>query len=287
MVRLLAHELRSRVKGVVGWGIGLIAFGAVYISVYPQVIQSIGNIGDLPLYEALGMSFKGFESYIASVVINFLPILLGIYAIIAGTGILAGEEDDGTLELVMAQPVSRFQVVTAKAISLAVALILILLVAAIADSLIFAAVRQQSKTTLQAGRLFLVVFSAWPITLATAMMSLFFGAFFPRRRVASTVAAVVLIASYFAKSLSGTVPSLQRVRFLSLFNYFNSTVTVFTNGVRARDVIVLILTALVFYVIACISFYARNVGVGEWPWCGGPRQAWSGQSGEKEAMNGK
>jgi hypothetical protein len=40
-------------------------------------------------------------------VINIVPILLAIYALIDGTGTLAGQEDDGKLELIVAWPWQR------------------------------------------------------------------------------------------------------------------------------------------------------------------------------------
>jgi len=266
MNRLLLHELRFRVRGMIGWGIGMVAFGAVYINVYPEVAKQMGALPDLPLYEVLGMSFVDIESYIASVILNFLPILLGIYGIVTGTKTLAGEEDEGTLELIMAQPLSRFQIVTAKSISLAVAIFVILVAAAAADAVFFASVREQSNATLEPVQLFFVVFSAWPISVAIAMMSLFLGSFLPKRRTASVVAAVVVIASYFGKTLSGMVPSLKGVRFLSLFAHFDSTAAVFYDGVKARDIIVLLSLAFVFYGLTLLSFQARNVTVGAWPW---------------------
>ncbi len=266
MYRLLRVELRARTKGMIGWSLGLIVFGAVYITVYPEVAKQMGDLGSLPIYEVLGMNFVNFESYIASVVINFLPILLGIYAIITSTGTLAGEEDQGTLELVMAQPVSRSAILSAKAISIGVAILVVLLFAASADALLYAAVKASGNADVSPWRLFFVVFSAWPITMAIAMIGLFFSAFVPKRRTAAMIAGVILVISYFGETLSGMVHSLEGVRFLSIFNYFDSTAAVFRDGVKAVDVIVLLAIALLFFCLALLSFNARNVSTSTWAW---------------------
>jgi hypothetical protein len=79
------------------------------------------------------------------------------------------------------------------------------------------------------------------------------------------VAAVVLIASYFGETLAGMVPSLERMKLVSLFTWFDSTAAVFTDGVQAKDLVVLLAVTLAFYGLAVASFAARDVTVGAWP----------------------
>ena len=49
-----------------------------------------------------------------------MPILLGVYMMTAATGTMGGEDDNGTLELVVAMPLPRWQIVMMKAIALIV-----------------------------------------------------------------------------------------------------------------------------------------------------------------------
>ena len=266
MLSLLVHELRSRWRGIVGWGIGLTLFGTMYITVWPQAGEQMAGLADLPIYEAMGVNLGSFEGYIASVVVLFLPLLLGIYAIITGTKTLAGEEDDGTLELILARPLGRWQIVTAKGLAISIALIMILLVAGLGNAAALAGIKTSFETAFMPMELFCVVLTGWPITMAFAMISLFLGAFTPSRRIASIVATVILIASYFGENIAGMVESLDGIRPFSLFTYFDSSATVFKEGVAASDVLVLLGVAAVFFALAVISFQQRNVTVGAWPW---------------------
>ena len=81
---------------------------------------------DLAIYQAMGMSFGTFEGCIASTVTNLVPLSCCIYAVINGTGTLAGEEDNGRLELIVALPIPRWQIVAVKALALGIALFVIL-----------------------------------------------------------------------------------------------------------------------------------------------------------------
>lgn len=266
MLSLLAHELRSRWKAVVGWGIGLILFGAMYITVFPEVAEQMADMGDLSLYQAMGISMATFEGYVGSVIILFVPLLLGIYAIITGTKTLAGEEDGGTLELIMARPLSRWQIVSVKAFAIGTALIVILLVAGLGNAAVLAAIKKGYETTLMPMNIFSAILTGWPITMAFAMIALFLGAFVPSRRIASMIATVVLIASYFGENIANMVHSLEGIKAYSLFTYFDSSATVFTDGAEASDVLILLGVAVVFFALTLISFQRRNVTVGAWPW---------------------
>jgi len=266
MIGLLVHELKARWRSVLGWTLGLVVLGVTYIAVYPGAGDVMADLADLEIYEALGISMTTFDGYIASVIVQYVPVLLGIYAILVGTRTLAGEEDEGTLELVLAQPIRRWQIVAVKTFSIAVAMALIVVLAGLGCAAIFQAYRSQIDTAVMPMQLFAAVLSGWPICMAFAMISLFLSAFLPSRRLASMVAAVVFIASYFGETLTGMVSSLEAIEPFSLFYYFDSSPNVFTEGVRAGDVGILLGVAALFFLLAVLSFSRRNVTVGAWPW---------------------
>jgi len=266
MLSLLKHELLSRWRAMLGWGVGLALFGAMYISIYPQVSEQMAQISDLAIYEAMGIEMTTFEGYIASVVLSYVALLLGIYAIVTSTKTLAGEEDAGTLELVMAQPLSRWQIVAMKTAGIAVAMFAALVVAAIGDAIVLQAIRSTTSVNVTPLELGLAVIGAWPITMAFVTFGIFLGAFLPSRRIAAIVATVVFVASFFAEGISGMTESLKPIKPFSLFAYFDSTATTFTEGVAVSDVAVLLIVALVFFVLALIGFQRRDVTVGAWPW---------------------
>lgn len=266
MLKILIHELRLRIKATIGWGIGLILFGALYISVFPEVEEAMATIADIPIYEAMGMSLGSFEEYIGSVVLQFLPILLGVFGVMTGTRIFIGEEDDGTLELILAQPVSRIQIVLAKVISIGVSLFAILVIAGAGDAVILAGIKNSVDASVNPGELFAAVLAGWPISMAIASVSVFLSTFVPKRRIASMTATVLLIASYFGMTLTGMVSSLEKVRFLSIFTYYDTSLRAFTDGQSFGDVATLIGIIVVFVGGALLSFNHRNVTVGQWPW---------------------
>jgi ABC-2 type transport system permease protein len=107
---LLLHELRVRRGAIVGWALGLGLFLSLYTTIYrflPAEVREM-DVRALAFLNSLGIqTFATFEGFILGTAFNFGPLLVGLFGVIIGVGALAGEEDEGTLELLAALPVSR------------------------------------------------------------------------------------------------------------------------------------------------------------------------------------
>ncbi len=229
-------------------------------------MEAFEEILELPLYQAFGMSLTDLESYIASTVILLVPILITIYAIINATGTLAGEEDDGKLELIVTLRIPRWQIVATKATAVGIALFLILLIVASLAAVTFAAIESQITTVISPGTIFWGLIYAWPIVMAMAMIALFFGAFSPSRRIAALFSTAVFLVSYFGSNIAGILESLEPVQPFFLFHYYDATSNLLINGADASDIIILLVVALIAFLLAVLFFQWRNITVGAWPW---------------------
>ena len=269
MFNLLLHELRVRRGAIICWGIGLILFVLIYLPVYPSMQEQLQafDIESIAIYQAMGISsMNTLEGYASSTIVQFIPILLSIYALINGTATLAGEEDNGTLELMIAMPLARWQIMTVKAVAMVIATLLIALLAALGAVGVFLAIEGQIETTMTAIDLFWAVMSGWPLALALMMISFFLGAYLPSRRIASVVATLVFIISYFGNSVANLTDQLEPLRPLFIFSYLNTSPQIFTEGVNGGDLAVLLGVSVIFFLLALVSFQRRNITVGAWPW---------------------
>ena len=270
MFKLLLAEIRNRRTAIIGWALGIAIFVGYVIVLYPEFAEPLQNFNleDIAIYEVLGDfgdigSFKGF---ITAEVFTFLPLLLAIYAIVNGTGTLAGEEDNGTLEPLLALPLPRWQVVTSKALALAIALLLILVIVGLASAFAFSTLPGDLDTGgVDGSNLMIATLGTWPLLLFFAMLSLFLAALLPNRRYASMTATIILVVSFFGNNLSGLVAWLQDMQFLFAFNYYNPS-ELLTDGLNVENTLLLLAASLIFLGLALLSFQRRNVTVGAWPW---------------------
>lgn len=269
MFSLLVQELRLRRNAIIGWGLGLSFFPVVYLGIYPAFAEEMKNLQslmDLPIYQAMGMTMASFEGFVASTVLNIVSILLCIYAVMTGVNTLAGEEENGRLELIVALPIPRWQITTVKAIAISIALFLILVIVGAASAFTFMAIESQVETAVTSLDLFLSLLAAWPVATAVGLISLFLGVFCPTRRIAAVIAGVIVAVGYFGSNLAGMVPSLEKTQTLFLFYYYDATADALVNGQNISHLFVLLIVALAAYVLAVYFFQKRNLTVGEWPW---------------------
>ena len=124
MFRLLVQEMKFRRNAIIGWGLGLCFFPIVYIGIYPQLPtkwrawrtwRSIRH----------GCDLGTFADWVGSILVLFVPLLVSVFAMINGTGTLAGEEEDGRLEMIVTLPLPRWKIVTAKAMALSISTFII------------------------------------------------------------------------------------------------------------------------------------------------------------------
>jgi ABC-2 type transport system permease protein len=260
------QELRFRRNLILGWGLGLCFFPIVYLGVYPQVAEEMAGLADLEIYQAMGVSVGTFEDWVGSILILFVPLLLAIFAVINGTGTLAGEEEDGRLEMIVTLPLPRWKILTAKAIALSITTFIILLIVSVVSVVVFLGIESQIETDVTAMQVSLGLLSTWPLAFAVAMLSMFLATFCSRRRIGSMIAAVIIVVSYFGNNLGNQVSTLDSVRPLFLFNYLDYSGKAITEGQQAGDILVLIGIGLVAFILALFFFQRRKLTVGAWPW---------------------
>jgi beta-exotoxin I transport system permease protein len=266
MFNLLKHELTSRWVAILGWGIGLTAYAAMYITIYPEMASEMQSLANISIYKAMGFDLASFAGYIAGVVVQLIPLILGIFVIMSSTGTLAGEEDNGTLELVVAMPLPRWQIVAMKAAALSIVLLLILMIVGASSAMILNMVSQSTEVDATPIQLFVALLGAYPMLLAFFSIGLFLGSIMPSRRLATSVMVFVYIGSYVANSVANIVESMAWLKTISLFSYVDSTVSVFTDGLNVGNMLLLLIISAIFFGLAAFSFQSRNITVGEWPW---------------------
>lgn len=126
-MRLVRSELQVRAKATLGWVVGIVALVLMIMAFYPAVkkLPSLDAI-----YSNLPRAFQGLlggadlvspAGYLRTQLFAFfLPAVLLILGMGRGASTLAGEEEDRTLDLLLAQPVSRVRLYVEKAIAIVV-----------------------------------------------------------------------------------------------------------------------------------------------------------------------
>lgn len=238
-------------------GLATLAFFVLYI--YPSF--SSANEG---LFEGLtGPAAKAIlgsenpgtpEGFLNVQLFSFLPLFLAIFLIIAASAAIAGEEGDKTLGVLMARPISRWRVLTEKALAIGVGLVLITLAMA-AGSVAGALVAGVDIDLLEMA---LAIIAAIPWGLFVLGFGLFCSAIVKSRMWAALLATGVVVAAYMFNSLTEFVTSLVTYnRFLPMYYYnWGDPLIAPLNWIH---IAVLTGSGIVFYLLAMLAFERREI----------------------------
>jgi len=131
-IALIGVELRLSMYGILAWAGGLVLYAAAIVWIYPTVSEVAGMgeyleampeqfrelAGVTDLTQALdAQGFFTFEGFLSTEYMGWFPVLLGIYAIISGVGIVAKDAERGTLDIILAQPIHRYGLLLTRAIT--------------------------------------------------------------------------------------------------------------------------------------------------------------------------
>jgi len=240
------------------YGIGLAAMAALIVFIYPSYKD---QLADFEIPEAL-QGFIGDVDYgtptgfVSAEFFSWLPIITAIFAIMAGTSALAGEEANGTLELVLAQPLSRRRLALLKMAAFAAggALIAGLTCLGWAVSLPFV------DMDVPLGRLVLATFNLLPITLVLGFAAMWLGVALPNGRTATGLITAVAVVSYFLNYLASVVAALEPIAPLSVFYYYDGA-SILDSGLDWPRTLLLVGLCAAFALATLISFERRDIGV--------------------------
>ena len=122
-----SKSLRDYRVAILSWGIGLGLFVAIdFAESTPTTIAAFGSLA--PLFRFLGDPYaiqtpEGFITY--RIMEVFVPLAISFWPILAGARLVRGEEERGTIDVLLATPQSRMRLLLSKVGALLIALLLI------------------------------------------------------------------------------------------------------------------------------------------------------------------
>jgi ABC-2 type transport system permease protein len=254
---VLKKTLRDLRWQVFWYGLGQALMAALVIYIFPSYRE---QFADFEIPEAL----RGFigeadytspEGFVSAEFYSFIPLLGVIFAIMAGTSALAGEEAGGTLDLLLSQPISRRALALQKIAGFALSALLITGITYIGwlVSVPFVDI-EISYLDLLSATLRLI-----PITLAFGFIAMWLAAVLPDRRQATGLVTAFAVVSYFLSYLATIVEAMAPLRWGSLFFYHDGT-----NALNAPDpakLAVIFVTIVAFAALTLFAFEKREIGV--------------------------
>lgn len=258
-------SLRDQRKPLLWWSLGLIAIAILTMLFYPSVSEA-PELDDLveKMPEALRRAFIGEiadltspEGYLNSqLYVFFAPVLFLFFTIGRGSWAIAGEEQRGTLDLLLSYPVMRWRVVVDKFLAMTVAtlgLVVALWLGTVAGIVMVGmeiSLLRVAEVTLSAGLL----------GMAFGSLAMMMGCATGKRSLSIGVTSAVAVLAYFWNALAPSVDALEPFRVVSPFYYYSSADPL-SNGLDPGHVAVLSGIAVVLLALGLFAFRRRDLAV--------------------------
>lgn len=248
---------------VLGWA----AFSAIWPAMYVGLYPSIGALGELQ--QMMDKFPPGIREFFASSELNlgspegFLnmelftfvaPLLILAYTVVVAGSATAGEEERGTMDLLLANPVPRWRIIIEKSAAFVIGTAVIGMGMWIGAAIgaVGADVKLDLWLVAQA------LGSVLLLGLALGGLALALGALTGRRWLAAGISLMVAIAGFFLNGLGALVEWLGPWRPISPFYHYIANDPL-SNGLDAGHALVLVAWAVIGGIVAVIAFERRDL----------------------------
>lgn len=260
---VLGKSLWDQRRGILMWAVAIAGVGVLYAAFWPLMdnpeMAAVLDAYPPELLNALGFTdVTSPAGYLGATTFGLLgPILTLVFAGALGVRAVAGDEESGRLDVLLAYPVERWQLVLQRAGAIALALVpatLLLYVALLiaAGPADFSSI---GPTNLAAA------------TVQLGLLGLFFGslglavgALTGSRGAAWGAVAVVGVLGYIANTLGPSIDAISWSQNFSPFYYY-SRGTPLVDGLQVGDSLILVAAALLGVVIAVLGLQRRDIAV--------------------------
>ncbi len=253
---------------LLGWAIALAAVPAIYAGFWPamgsgEVMQELFSSMPESLVIALGFdAMASAAGYLQTAVFGMLALVLLLsFAISAGARLIAGEEENGTLELELAHPVARRAILVQRAAALAVSTALLVAVVAAVTMMMVAALALEialSAVIATATGLLLLVLGFGLIALAVG--AAVGRCRIARYRIAVGTAAGLAVASFIADAVAPLVTWGRWLEMISPISWYLGSDPLST-GWHLPGLAALAGISVAAIVVASVGFNRRDLGV--------------------------
>ena len=260
---IFSIHIISKWKNIMIWSVSMfllaVIFSGLYDSFKVEITDMLGNapklmeamIGPVSEDSITPEIWLGIELYGL-----LFPILLAVIAVSAGASAIGTEEESGTIELILASPISRGRVVLEKSLGIMIQLGIVsgfLWVGIAIGSLLF-------PFDVSLTNVLSATAMGWIFGTTVAYITMSIQSLKGRKGLALGVGSGFVGLSYVMMVISGLLNGLNSLKYTSLFNYYDGR-SVLINGLNETSFAVMLGLSGLFLVVSLYGFYNRDIGI--------------------------
>jgi ABC-2 type transport system permease protein len=266
-MNIFIREMKAHRKSLIIWCIAIVftvisgmakfttasSSGVSYnklMSQMPQSLRALLQVGSFDLSKVSGYYGMLFV---------YILLMAAIHASMLGANIISKEERDKTVEFLMAKPVSRSKIVTAK-LSAAIVNIVIFNLVSLGSS-IAVTTNYNSKGEPIERYIIMLMTGMFIIQILFLSMGTAIAAKSKNPKAAGTISTIILLATYLLSVIIDINSKLEGLKILTPFKYFNSYNLMYGKGFSAVYIILSIILIIGFSALTYVFYEKRDLGI--------------------------
>lgn len=247
-------DLRLRRRSLLGYTAGMALYALVIVALYPQFKNSVSldqitknGSAVAALFGATGSLTSPTGWLDANIYVNFLPLIMLLITIGYGASCIAGQDEDGTLCLAAALPITRRGILLQKTLTLAIQAVLLGLA-----TMVCVTIGRGFDLNVSVGSLAGITVGVILLGIDFGLLALALGCWTGRRGMALGISATVAAASYLISSLAPVVAWIRPARYASLF-YWSVGNTQLSTGLTGPSAAILAAAGIALLIAAAVA----------------------------------
>lgn len=260
-MNIFRYEMKSNRKSLLIWSISMALLVISGMGKYTAYTAG-GDSNDI--FDKMPHTIKalfGFASFdvktlggFYAFLFTYIAMTLAIHAVLLGNSIVAKEERDKTTEFLMAKPVSRRTILTAKFLSAGINLLILNAVTLISSLLIAASFEGGNEIT---GIIIWLLISMLILQVVFLSFGTLMASIKKKTKATGSIASGIVIAAYFIAKITDLTDRLNFLNILSPFKYFSYPEIIEGKGLNIFIVILTLLLSI-FLILGTYKFYTKR-----------------------------
>lgn len=255
---------------ILGWGLGLGLYGLMIVPMYEtfaaqgdQFQQLISSYPPefLAFFGATVNSMLTPAGFLGMYAFSMLPIIIGIFAVLAGSGLIVGDEERGRLDLIIAHPIGRSFFFFGRSLGVVAAALTIHILGWLGFSLLLGG----SSLGVGWGQMVVPFLLLLIQTLFYVALALMLSMLLPSRNLAAVTSGAIMVISYLVSSLAFMDESMEALAKLMPYHYFQTVLSF--QELNPNWLFALLGISAIMVAVAWLRFIWRDIrlsGEGGW-----------------------
>jgi ABC-2 type transport system permease protein len=265
-MNIIKRELKASFKSMIIWSIFLIVFIAMGMQKY-EAFQGTNAADFLKLMEVLpdaikavfGMNVLDITSIIGyySVLYLYLILIISIHAVFIGSNIINKEETEKTAEFIFLRPITRNRVANYKLVAALINLFILNAVSLVSSFLILIYLENNVELI----NILLLHMGMFVTQILFLSISAFITLVTYKKNKLTLLSTGILLFTFFLSMIIDAFPSINILRFLTPFKYFDAKEIVINQSINGYYVLFILLISSILIKLGIYQYENRDLNI--------------------------